>query len=135
MSRCLCAIVSVCYGQSERVRDLSTIASLQEELSDAHVAMARLSEQEKVLKDALRDTEDRYRPSTQRQRHTDRDGKAGDTDTERERQRETQTDRESTHTHHTKHTHTEQGSSRVASAAPRAPPPPLPPDPPLFCGP
>jgi predicted nucleic acid-binding Zn-ribbon protein len=79
--------VSLCYGQSERVRDLSTIASLQEELSDAHVAMARLSEQEKVLKDALRDTEDRYR---------------------RDRRRDTHRHTEKAHAQHTKHTQTEQ---------------------------
>lgn len=49
-----------CRGhQAERVRDLQTIAQLQEELSDANAAIARLQEQEAVLKTAIRDMEDR----------------------------------------------------------------------------
>ena len=46
--------------QAERVRDLQLIAQMQDEMSDLNTHLARLQEQEKCLKAALREVEDRY---------------------------------------------------------------------------
>lgn len=45
--------------QAERMRDLQMIAQLQDELSDCHLVISKLQEQERALKATIREVEDR----------------------------------------------------------------------------